>query len=120
MQDKLSTTFVAFKKIMGKLFQLHILIALLCLFSIEQSMSSEITTNNSAAKHYSSRCLVCFNAYNVLELAEEELVAEASVPVSYLKNAKRFPFLMNILWIDCHIVINDNIPFQTDKSPPHA
>lgn len=105
---------------MGKLFQLHIVIALLCLFSIEQTVSNKNITNNAAAKSYSSGFQICFNPYHVLELAEEEIIAKASVTVSDVKNAERFPFLINTLCIDCHIVINDNIPFQTDKSPPHV
>ncbi len=104
---------------MGKLFQLHIVIALLCLFSIEQHITKESTLESIAPKSYSST-FERINAPNLLELTEEKSNTRACSIVLNTTFTYKFLTAINLVLTDCQTVTHGSIPFQTDTSPPHA
>ncbi len=105
---------------MGKLFQVHIIIALLCLFSFEQTVIKENTIENAAPKSSSSRTYGRIIAYNVFELTEQQRITEACSTLLDETYNYKFPILIGLVLTNCHIVTHGNIPYQTDTSPPNA
>lgn len=105
---------------MGKLFQLHIVIALLCLFSFEQIVIKENTIENATPKSNSSRAYGRIIAYNVFELTEEQRITEACSTLLDETYNYKSPISIGLVLTDCHIVTHGSIPYQTDTSPPNA